>query len=945
MKKCLTVLLVIAVMFTFSFGSAFAATNHTYTYDQANELLDETAKDLISTEKTKMDAAVVAYKAKDETDKVKIESVTISADAMAAYYQDLYDEYCEELQAEVDDQKDYLDKEYADGTRDFTDKVGGKFDTTALTDEVITYPSSDTDFSTEDQKKAIVEAEFDVTKAGLLADLEDIDLDVYSTTKEAGASETPKETAERLVNQAIAQANGYSVATGDTASKIATKIGYLEAIYTPGEGTAKATGALATGTPEVDNVNYAPGLNNLATSSEEVKDDAKLEFSKSRALAALTSDINAAEKNIVDKLENKILAERLKDNPDSKKIAEWEAEIEDAKADYAKILEVVTYYVEYQDDYEALATFRGDTFGSVVLSYKDTTGLTKNTATVDTKDPAGGIPQAYDSYTKGNMIEMADAVADAEAEAELAKATIDIAGETYVEIDRLLEEAIEDIYIYGVTAGHSFTSTAEDYLYHYVENTLINGGVDGVRINTVDYDGINSWYVAGNYDAAKQAEAKAAANAAKAAVRAASTVEEAQAAFLDAWEDFDAIVTKTEHTRDFTYSTGQYKDAYKDTCAELTAYAGYKNDIYNADGAYEKDAAESLAAAYTTANTGKFYTECFNDAELASMLDEAKDAIDNLKTKDTLKSEAAAIEADIDALPKLADITLADKAEICAVFDDVLAHNGYCEDIGDDSNDVRTGTINMLVEKLAELEEEALTDAHKAIMKDDKVTIEEAAQVEALRADYDAYVEYWDRDGYDDFYDATILDSGNDVEAVEDDLLTAQVKEVVRIINELPATGASSTEVKAAVDAFNALGRDGRDALYHSYARAYSKLIDLQKLVLGSDEFVKAYLQDLSIVARSVKTASGNIKVTINADVQPILDAGYTVEYKFYRSTKPRSNYGKARMIKTENVYTNTSGTKGVRYYYKAMIQVKDAEGNIVATTPLSQCKYACRIK
>ena len=37
MKKCLTVLLVIAVMFTFSFGSAFAATG-TVEPDKANQV-------------------------------------------------------------------------------------------------------------------------------------------------------------------------------------------------------------------------------------------------------------------------------------------------------------------------------------------------------------------------------------------------------------------------------------------------------------------------------------------------------------------------------------------------------------------------------------------------------------------------------------------------------------------------------------------------------------------------------------------------------------------------------------------------------------------------------------------------------------------------------------------------------------------------------------------
>ena len=69
----------------------------------------------------------------------------------------------------------------------------------------------------------------------------------------------------------------------------------------------------------------------------------------------------------------------------------------------------------------------------------------------------------------------------------------------------------------------------------------------------------------------------------------------------------------------------------------------------------------------------------------------------------------------------------------------------------------------------------------------------------------------------------------------------------------------------------------------------------------------KAYVQDLKIKARSAKTSKG-VKVTVSADVESLLDGGFTVEYKFYRSTKSNAKYG-----------------------------------TVVATTPLTQCLYACR--
>ena len=41
--------------------------------------------------------------------------------------------------------------------------------------------------------------------------------------------------------------------------------------------------------------------------------------------------------------------------------------------------------------------------------------------------------------------------------------------------------------------------------------------------------------------------------------------------------------------------------------------------------------------------------------------------------------------------------------------------------------------------------------------------------------------------------------------------------------------------------------------------------------------------------------------------------------------------------------YTNTAGKKGVKYYYKAKLVVKNAAGEVVAESPLKQCTYACR--
>ena len=102
--------------------------------------------------------------------------------------------------------------------------------------------------------------------------------------------------------------------------------------------------------------------------------------------------------------------------------------------------------------------------------------------------------------------------------------------------------------------------------------------------------------------------------------------------------------------------------------------------------------------------------------------------------------------------------------------------------------------------------------------------------------------------------------------------------------------------------------------------------------------------------ARSSKTPNKNIKLVLKLDektaasIESLKKLGYTVKYKFYRSTKKSSAY-KAKITQNAGTYINTNGKKGARYYYKARILVYDKNGKLVAQTELKQCKYACRVR
>ena len=130
-------------------------------------------------------------------------------------------------------------------------------------------------------------------------------------------------------------------------------------------------------------------------------------------------------------------------------------------------------------------------------------------------------------------------------------------------------------------------------------------------------------------------------------------------------------------------------------------------------------------------------------------------------------------------------------------------------------------------------------------------------------------------------------------------------------------------------------------------------LVDADELGLDVAEEpqtdVEALTAKLTPIARSAKTAKKNVKVTVSLDkqdkaiVQELKDAGYTVKYRFYRSTKKAAGY-KAAVTKKTASYTNTGGKKGTKYYYKVQVRVYDADGKLAAKTALKQCKYAARV-
>ena len=106
-------------------------------------------------------------------------------------------------------------------------------------------------------------------------------------------------------------------------------------------------------------------------------------------------------------------------------------------------------------------------------------------------------------------------------------------------------------------------------------------------------------------------------------------------------------------------------------------------------------------------------------------------------------------------------------------------------------------------------------------------------------------------------------------------------------------------------------------------------------------EQLNTLIKEVNLKVRTSKTSKKNIKAVVSGDVTALTDAGYTVKYKFYKSTKKASKY-KAVKTKDTNTYINTAGKKGTKYYYKAKALVYSGD-KLAGQTVLTQCKYGVR--
>ena len=397
------------------------------------------------------------------------------------------------------------------------------------------------------------------------------------------------------------------------------------------------------------------------------------------------------------------------------------------------------------------------------------------------------------------------------------------------------------------------------------------------------------------------------------------------------------------------------KVATNDNFSSLQKYAGLAYDRAKAANnnvasdifvKFNKEVAitSNAGAGLTVDNVNLWYIAqgATDKATAEAMYADACKVIDAYKTLTTIKGEATAVTALINALPaKASDVKLTDKDAIVAAFDAYAA-------LAEDAQKYVTNTNRLTadIEKVKELEEYDLKVKAAALPKE---TVATAADKEAIKAYKDAYEAYANTTAYNEDGISAIMTTPYNYEtALKTTIKNAERKAIQTQYNALAAKANAGTLTAEDATAVKAL-QDAIAAYIAEYNESPSSNIELEtakiaatvaKEVKLSDADAKAYVQDLAIAVRTVKSGK-KVKVTVNADVQTLLDNGFTVEYKFYKSTKKGSGY-KNTVNKTTNTYTNTNPVKG-KNYYKVKLVVKNADGEVVATTPLTQCKYGVR--
>ena len=885
MKKFLTVLLVIAVMFTFSFSSAFAATSYTlddyataltaektaqlgymnsakiqavnsYTYDEDGFTTDgfmraayEAAADEVIADATKlMDNAINTVLNDKEWPKTAPADKTIVAGAYKGTMGDLTT--AAGMKDALAKKTDTLNKTQAPLTKTFVegklnvdmskyDTTNKKYEGNTLTaaqavQKAVDKAKEDIDKAAADKNKTDAEKNVAykaayVTFKGELAKIKTIDDEKYSDginagTVEAAVEEYAKNTLDDIATVLAIDPNMAADATKDW-STVAT--GTLKAFWEANKVTANKGEFFGV---EIANITKVTRTEVAAVAA-----------AYKNAVAAAKAPVKAFANGSKDKVTAINTADaRLAVLANATKAVEKYA---DVKAYGDKMKAAYEFGIKVYDDAKVDAAVKA----AEQLVYDD---LNKNV--YDTKEAKDYINAAA---AKENL-------------------TLTLTNFEAQKFDKAIEDAAKKMYKDGTKATDP--------------QVKVSYGDD----KTADADLV---YLKGTYDSTAADKWASIAKDAVADLKDAQSYDEITKIMADAATDFGKLL-KAADAADVKAA----RDSYK---AALVNYGTLKASLLNDSKAYPKATIDAAVA-----QGQKLIDKATTVDAVKAAYEEAKAIIDGVKTADELKAAKEAVEKQIAALPYTSKLTEADKAAVKAAYD---AYHAYMSTPGA-SEVSNKALLQEKYNKVNELAAKTIDDKAKALNKQLKGLTDSDADVAAkaaLKAEADAVKAEAKglnkeikgvNDDYTGFLTAVSMpeyDKLTNVKFAEAVAQDAYVK-LVKAAKE----GASVEEMNEALAAYKALTDRQR---YEIDATA----LPLIKVIEGK---LGAEVKALKITAGS-KAKKGSITVSWTVKGNASLADGFQV----WKSTKKNSGFKKAITTKKQS-YKNTKGLKkGTRYYYK----------------------------
>jgi len=369
------------------------------------------------------------------------------------------------------------------------------------------------------------------------------------------------------------------------------------------------------------------------------------------------------------------------------------------------------------------------------------------------------------------------------------------------------------------------------------------------------------------------------------------TIEEVNAIMADADADLAELRTAENDTQALADAIAKAKVSLWQYAHERLTLLNGKD--WNKDGDYRvksfNDDVDSndITSAYEAGCD--LLDEVLSEAAVSSAYEEAKALFKDIKTDKVLKEEAAKVQSTIAALP--ATVKLADEEKFMAAKD---AYEAYLANYGAKKADIPGAIIfDQKMSTLNDLQADAFNTAVAAI-DDDKVISKE--EVEAARAMFDKYYNFYDQ--YGEAFKADDTELIKLEKQVRSDEITA-VEHMMAKLNY----NSSIEELNAAKAAYDALtGGQQREV-----AKAYP-----YKLQLLNERLVEA-VESLKITT-STKLYKGS-KIRVKWTVKG--DASVADGYQVYKSTKAQKNYKFMGKTKKSYMDNKKNLKKGTRYFYK----------------------------